>query len=94
MHLDAGSSQYEDKMWNEGIYSEQPCQGFGCAVDERLSVTQQCVLTALKASHVLGCIKRVACRASELILHLCSGEIQPSSSGILSTGERDMDLLE
>jgi len=47
-------------------------------VDEKLNMTQQCTLTAQKASHILGCIKsNVASRSRERILPLCSGESPP-----------------
>jgi len=56
------------------------------------------MLAALKANHILGCIKRsVASRSKELILPLCSHETSP---GVLrpaqepSALKKDMDLLE
>ncbi|TRZ08585.1 hypothetical protein HGM15179_018521 [Zosterops borbonicus] len=51
---------------------------FGVLVDERLDISQQCVLTAQKANHVMGCIQStVASRVKEGILPLYSGEIPP-----------------
>jgi len=47
-------------------------------LDEKLDMSHQCVLTAQKANHVLGCIKRsLAIRLREVILPLCSGETPP-----------------
>ena len=67
-------------------------------VDQKLNMTQQCALTAQKASHILGCIKRsVASRAREGFCPsalLCSALLcsdptwsPASSSGGPSTGE-------
>jgi len=36
-------------------------------VDEKLNVSQQCVLTALKVKHILGCIRNIASRLGEVI---------------------------
>jgi len=42
-------------------------------VDKKVNMTQQCVLTAQKANHILGCIKSsVASRVREVILPLYS----------------------
>ena len=68
-------------------------------VDGKLDMSQQCALTAQKASRTLGCIKRcVTSRSREVILPLCCALLRPHLEYCIQMWsaqyKRDTDLLE
>jgi len=78
LHVGQGNPKHEYKMGNEWMKSSPVEKDLGVLMDEKLDMSQRCMLAALKVNGILGCIKSsMASRLREGILPLYSALVRP-----------------
>jgi len=84
LHAGRGNPKHKHRLGKEQTESSPEEKDLWVLGDEKLNMTQQCVLTVQMANRALGCIpSSVGSRAREGILPLCSALVRHPPPGVL-----------
>jgi len=91
--------KHKHRLGKEWIESSPEKKDLWMLVEEKLKMTQQCVLAAQKTNHTLGCIKSsMASRLKKVILTLYSVLVRPHLESCIQVWSpqhrKEVDLLE